>query len=140
MHRPAVLLDNGFDDGEPNPQPAVGARRRAVRLAEAFEDERQELRADPPAVIADGHLDIGLDPLKPDFDAPALGRELDRVREQIPDHLLKPFVITGDRTCARVYNYLKAYVLGFGGVSDRIDGGVNDRGWLNRPDVEVHLP
>src|SRR5262249_51332277 len=75
---------------QPQPQPAVTPRGRAVRLVEAVEDMWQELRLDAFArVTYEDAEELRVAP-DPQFDAPAFGREFDRVREQVPDHLLQP--------------------------------------------------
>src|SRR5205814_5049602 len=50
----AVELDDVLDDGQSEPEAAVRARRAAVALAEALEDQRKELAADALASIGDG--------------------------------------------------------------------------------------
>src|SRR5207302_4950392 len=68
VHRPAVHLDEMADDGEAQPQTALGAARRAVRLPEAIEDVRQEVRRDADPGVADDDLDLALPPLQFDRD------------------------------------------------------------------------
>ena len=46
LHRAAVQLDQVLDDRQPQPEAAVAARGRGVRLAEALEHVRQELGRD----------------------------------------------------------------------------------------------
>src|SRR4029078_10610672 len=53
LDRSAVQVDQLLHDREPEPEPAEAARRRRVGLAEAIEEMRQEVRADPDARIAD---------------------------------------------------------------------------------------
>lgn len=51
--RAAVDLNEVPDDREAEAQAVVRARRRAVRLTESVEDEREELDRDALAVVAD---------------------------------------------------------------------------------------
>ena len=47
----AVQLDDVADDREAEAEPAVRTRDGRVALAEAIEDERQQVRRDPFAVV-----------------------------------------------------------------------------------------
>jgi hypothetical protein len=80
-----VLLDEVAHDRQPEPEPPVVARRRAVGLTEAIEDERQERRLDADPGVAHRHLDVPTDrrtdPARAQSHQPAVGRELDRVRQ-----------------------------------------------------------
>ena len=79
----------------PSPRPAVLAADRSVRLAEPFEDMREELRIDTRAVVADPDVNArrsGIEQL--DAHTPAGVGELHGVRQQVPDDLLQPLRIT----------------------------------------------
>src|ERR1044072_1226502 len=93
---PAVQLDEVADDGEPEAEAAVDARRGLVALPKAVEDIRQERGADARACVFDG--DLRMRPLARPADAyPAAdGRELDRVQEDVPDHLLQASRVAHD--------------------------------------------
>src|SRR5438876_1080008 len=67
----------------------VRARRRAVALAEAIEDERQDLRPDSLTGVAHHDLDVGGGLSQEDPDAASARRELDRVHQEVPDNLLQ---------------------------------------------------
>ena len=67
----AVRLDEVPADREPQAEPAVRARERAVGLAEALEQVRQELRRDAFAGVADRDLDVRVHALRAE---PARGR------------------------------------------------------------------
>src|SRR5438093_1432400 len=87
--RSAVQLDDVADDGQPESEAAVEPGRTAVGLLEPLEDVGQEGRADALPGVAHRDLDVGVDPFQHDLHAPALRRELDGVREQVPDDLLE---------------------------------------------------
>ena len=105
------------DDRQSQPQAAVIARRSAVSLAEAIEHKRQKLLANANSRIADGDLhrvnprpgrqqgatSLHRFPLlrEPDFHATSRRRKLNRIREQIPHHLLQTSSIAphGDVVC-----------------------------------------
>ena len=63
--------------------------RAGGRLPESLEDVRQEFRADPLAGITHNDFDLGIDPPEQRLRATALRRELDGVREEIPNDLLQ---------------------------------------------------
>jgi len=96
-HRPAVQFYQAADDGEADAEPAVLARAGAVGLTEVLEDVRQKVGTDPRAVIGDDDLGLLARALERDFDPTAFGRELDGVRQQVPDHLLQAVWVAGDR-------------------------------------------
>ena len=83
----AVQLDQVAHDAPGRgPRPAVRARRGAVGLAEALEDVRQELGLMPAPGVR--HREHPSEPCAPPADTstrPPVGRELDRVGEQVPD-------------------------------------------------------
>ena len=56
VHSPAVQLDQLAHNRQAKPEPAVFARKAAVRLPESLEDMRQERRFDALPVIA--HHDV----------------------------------------------------------------------------------
>src|SRR2546430_1733210 len=75
---------------------AVGPGRRALRLPEPVEDVRQEGGLDPLTGVAHGDLDVRVDALEAELDAPVPRGELDGVREQVPEDLLETLRIAGD--------------------------------------------
>ena len=97
LHGAAVHLDEVADQGQPQAQAAVGARRRAVRLAEPVEHVGQELRRDPDAGV---RRPAGRPDRPPrteaHVDAPGRGRELDRVRHHVPHDLLQARGVAAD--------------------------------------------
>ena len=78
------------------PGPA-GARARRLGLGEPVEDMRQEVGRDAAARVRDRDLHLGAVALQAGLDAAAAWRELDRVREQVPDHLLQTVGIARSR-------------------------------------------
>src|SRR4051794_30662880 len=98
------------DDREPESEAAIAPPRAPLLLAKAIEDVRQELWRDADAAVGDAHLDM-----RPGFneaqdDASTFRRELGRVREQVPHHLLQPLWIAGNRRRVRVDRGLEADV------------------------------
>src|ERR1043165_3059173 len=79
--RAAVQLDEVTNDRESESQTTVVSRRRAVCLAEAIEDVRQEVGPDADAGIIHDDLHVRVDPLQRNLDHPALPRKLHTVRE-----------------------------------------------------------
>jgi len=104
---------------EPSPSPALSARteppcsstrcrttaspsRRAVRLPEAFEQPGQKIGPDPGAGVADAEVQVLPGVCQPHLHPAAARRELDRVREQVPHHLLEPIRVARDEPGLRV--------------------------------------
>src|SRR5207244_12316858 len=83
-NRAAVQLDDVTDDRQTEPESAVGPGGRALRLPEPVEDVRQEGGLDPLTGVAHGDLDVRVDALEAELDAPVPRGELDGVREQVP--------------------------------------------------------
>ena len=82
----------------PRPRPPCCASARLSRLAEAIEDVRQELRRrcrrrSPAPRSRSRHRSTP----RADLDAPALRRELDRVRQHVAEHLVQPLRVAVDR-------------------------------------------
>ena len=80
----------------PSPSPPC-SRETRVGLTEPFEHVRQELRRDAGPVSLTTISTCELIRCEAHLDAAALGRELDRVRQQVPDDLLQPVGIARHR-------------------------------------------
>src|SRR5258705_13130622 len=133
-----VQLDQVLDEGQAEAEAPMSARARAIRLPEAVEDKRQHGGRDAQPRIAHHDLDMGVDALEVNLDTPFLGREFHCVHHQVPDDLLKPVWITGDRARARIENTLEANELGFRRWPDRIESFLDDGPEIDRSDVETH--
>ena len=75
---------------------------RSICLSETFEYMRKKFRVDPLAVVFDANPDeIGFRIDQLDANDSSLVRELDTVRQQIPDDLLQPVTIASrtERGC-----------------------------------------
>ena len=88
-----VDVDQVLDDGQPDAEPGEALAGAGLLLAEALEDLRQEFRADAAAAVGDGDFVLIAVGARIHVDAPAGGRELDRVGEQVPDHLLQARIV-----------------------------------------------
>ena len=90
-HLAAVHLDQMLDDRQAEPEAAVGAGEALVGLPEALEHVGQELAAGCPTPVSVMVTRICESTrVERDVDAPARRRELDGVRQQVPEHLLQP--------------------------------------------------
>src|SRR6185295_20330859 len=83
LDRTAVELDEVPHNREADAEPAEPAGAAALCLAKPLEDMRQKLGDDADAVVGDRELDILVISPQADPHLAAVGRELDRVREQI---------------------------------------------------------
>src|SRR5262249_50889822 len=138
-HRAAVKLHQGLHDGQPEPQPAVAARDRRITLTKTVEHVRQEIRGNTYTAVLDNDLDVGVDSLQHDLDPAARGRELHRVREEVPQHLLQPVGIAAPPADAGIEQLLNPDLLGVRALSDRLDGAVDHFVELQGLDFEMDL-
>ena len=74
-----------------------------------------------------------------DLDLAAAIGELHGVRQQIPEDLLQPFRIAGDRRGLRIEDRLDANALGVGRRRDGVDGASDDLGKVDRLHVQPDL-
>ena len=91
------------DDRQPEPEPAVAPARAAPSADGTARTRTAETRAAmPDAGVGDAHLDVRARPREPQpRRGPPSRRELDRVREQVPHHLLQAVRVAGDRRRVR---------------------------------------
>src|SRR5262249_31232034 len=92
-NRSAVQLDNVPGERKPKPETAELARRASVRLPESVKDERQIVPRDANPSVAEGDPDLAAAALALNGHAAARGCELDRVREDVPHHLMQAVAI-----------------------------------------------
>src|SRR5215831_8341183 len=132
VHHPPMTLYQVPDNGQTKSKTAMRPCRRDVGLPEALEYIRQEVLTDPLAGIGHDNLNARINPSRADLHAAALWSELDRIGEQVPDHLLQPFRIARHCPHQCVQVRLKADVFRLCCGTDHIDCGVDD---LSRLDL-----
>ena len=95
-----MQLDDVARDGQA--QPEARPLRRTVSLSQTLEHIREKRGLDPFSLISDrdAQLPVFLHQLQ--IDLFARRRELDRVRQDVPDHLLEPRGIGGHQTVDRL--------------------------------------
>src|SRR5262245_39334507 len=101
-----MQLDDGFGNGQPHSESAVGTSTHVFRLAEAFENVRKELRLDAFTIVHNPYLDMRIHTLQDNLNAATLGRELDRIRQEIPCDLLQPLEVSRYGTGMGIQNGL----------------------------------
>src|SRR4029453_6001542 len=82
-----VQLHEVTPEGEAKPQAAMPPR--SLVLPEAVEDVREKLGADPLTGIAHREARVRACMFQTQGDTSSVGGELDRVREEVPHHLLQ---------------------------------------------------
>src|SRR5215813_6781980 len=95
-HAAAVHLDQLSRQRESQSETAGAPAARRASLLIAVEHVRQKFRFDALSGVTNGDLDVGVFALQTDLDAAAFVRELDGVREQVPNHLLQAIGVAGD--------------------------------------------
>ena len=136
-HGTAVQLDEMAHDREAEAEAAILTRARALRLAEAIEDVRQELHTDAGARVRNDDARLAWPRLEGHVDAAARRRELDRVRQEVPDDLLEPVRIDQGGRGRRRQMRAEHDVLAVGGRADAVDGALDDAAQVHRPHVET---
>ena len=122
----AVRVDQMLDDGEAEAEPAVGARRRPVGLPERLEDRSDEVRRYARSGVGDGELDEIVRAAQRQVHGAAFRRELDGVRQQIPDDLLEPRAVRVERADRRLRVDDDLDPLGVGHRLDDVDRRADD--------------
>src|SRR5690606_39406832 len=94
---PPGRFDDSAGDGTPQAEAAVARPDRLVRLAERLEDRGERAPVDADARVGHGHLDPPVLRIpRAHANLPALGRELRRVPEKVPERLLQAPEVTLD--------------------------------------------
>src|SRR4029079_63478 len=102
FYRAVVRLDEIPHDGQSETEAAVPAGRGAVRLAERFEDARQQIWRNALARVRDDELRAAARAAQLDVHGAAFGRELQRVGDQVRRDLLQARWIAVDAPEPRV--------------------------------------
>jgi hypothetical protein len=87
-HLTAMQLDEMAHKSQPEAEPGMRAGARAVGLMETLEEMGQLLLADSLSGVTDDDLNVRIDPLQKNLNSTALRRELHRVDQEVPNHLL----------------------------------------------------
>ncbi len=90
-YRAAVKIYDVLDDRETQAHPAL-CTVGAAGLPEAIENIFKCALVDPLAVVGDDNFQMRIDSLEAHLHLAALGRELDRVGQEIPHRLLQAVV------------------------------------------------
>ena len=138
-HRSAMELDEMAHDPQPESQPPELPPRPAVSLAEAFEQMRSDFRLESNSRIADGQAYLLIVARKRDTNLAARRRELDRVRQQVPNHLLEAVGIDGDRPDILLELRVHGNALRFRGGDERVHRRVDERLEKRGPRRDVQL-
>ena len=123
----AVRLDEVTADRQAEAEPAVRAGERAVGLAEALEQMRQESGAMPSPVSLTVISTCESTRSQPDLHAAAARRELDGVREQVPHDLLQPLRVARHGHARAIDGRLEPDALGGGRRRDGLERVLDHR-------------
>src|SRR5260370_9085564 len=91
-----------LDEGEPDSKRGMAARRAGVGLAKSLEEMGLLVRRDALAGVAHRDLNVRVYAPKVQLHSAALRRELHRIDEEIPHHLLDAAGIAHDRGGPRI--------------------------------------
>ena len=98
----------------------------AVRLSETVEDIREQVRLDPLPIVADRDAGLALFAIQHDVYASALGREFDRIGQQIPNDLLNADFVANRGARARVNGSRHGDLLGICRGQHDLNRGMDD--------------
>ena len=135
----AVQFDDGLCDRQTETEPAMRPRGAAVGLPETIEHVGHERRRNPLTGIADGHLDVTVAGLERELDASFRRRELDGVRQQVPDHLLDAVRICNAQDRPAVVVGLELNLLGVGSAAHDVEGRVGQLGQVDGRRLKTEL-
>src|SRR5688572_1704193 len=96
-----MKFDEFLDDSQAEAKATVFAARRRIDLCKTIKNLWKVFLRDSCAVIGDDNVHVGMVTLQRQMYAAAFRRELDGIGNQVPDDLLKPFRIAGNRTGQR---------------------------------------
>ena len=128
--RPAVHLDEVPHDRQAEAE--TGDRPPCVGLTEPVEDVRQDRRRNALARVAHLDDDVGPHALQREVHVSLVGRELDRVGQEVPEDLLQAVGIREDGPHRRVDAHAERDRLGGRRGPHGIDGGRRHRRRLDR--------
>ena len=128
-HVAAVQLHQVAHDGQPQAQPAVAAGCWRSRPGGSARRRGAGTRAAMPSPVScDRDLDVGVHASRRTWTLAAPGRELDGVGEQVPDDLLQPVGVAGDRARLGVQDRRwSADPLGLGRRAHGVQRGLDHR-------------
>ena len=138
-HGASVKLDEVPYKGEPDTEPGVPTRRSGIDLSKPLEDVWELVRRDPFSGVADRDLDVGICPLQVELHSSSARRELHRIHEEIPRHLLQTAGISHDRSGTRIEGRFESDALGGRRRADRVEGGLEHRRDIQWPYLEAHV-
>ena len=127
--RAPVQPDQLTDQREPDAAAFVGPGWRVLYPVKAIEQAGHLRRGDPPAGVRDAERGLPVLLAEPDVDGAVEG-ELQRVAQQVEDHLLPHLAVDVDRRAQRRTVHLVPH-------AGPLDGRLEDAGQLGREGPEV---
>ncbi len=129
-----------LDEREPDSEPGMAARRAGVGLPKSLEEMGHLVRRDALAGVAHHDLDVRVHAPKAQLNSAALRRELHRIDEEIPHHLLDAAGIAHDRGGPRIKGGVEPNALRGRRRPDRVERGLQWGEDIHGPDVQPHVP
>src|SRR5215813_14123456 len=130
-------LDNVAHDGQADAQASILASGGRVGLSKPIEDVWQKFGLDAYAAVFDRNLDLTFGASDARLYSPSFARELDCVREQVPDGLLQTVGVAEDHAVRRFNRFAQDDSFGLGARPDDIYGGMKDAIDHDRLGVEL---
>ena len=137
--RSTVQVDDVADDREAEAKPAVDSSHRRIGLTEPVEDERQNIRSNPLAGVRDFESEELLVARQLQIGRAAGARELQRIRQQVPEHLLKAIGVAEGLRDVWVGRLIQSDAFGLEGRTYRIDRRAEHAADIDRLHRQRHL-
>src|SRR5437879_5100556 len=118
---PAVQLDELAREGEAKPGALVLLGVVRPDLPELLEHDLDVFAGDADAGVGHRHFHLAVQALRADLDAPALGRELHRVRQEVEEDLLDLALVAAQRAQLAVEPRVEGEPLARGALADEHD-------------------
>ena len=135
-HGAAVKFAEMARNRQTQPQAAVPASFAGVRLSEAVENVRHEFCAHALAVVGYADFDLRVLARQAERNVTARRRKFHRIRQQVPDDLLQPGGIAGQRADLRIDAIFERDAARHDCRTQRLDDGMDERNQVDRLDIE----
>src|SRR5262247_2404849 len=139
VHSSAMHLHQAPHNGQAQSQPAVPSGDAAVGLTKPVEDKGQEFGRNSDACV--NYLDFGLlfNVPEANFHRATRRGELDRVVDQVPDHLLKPVAVEPEQVRYWGEVCSQTHLLGLRRRANRFDRRLDNRGQVGLLEVQRQI-
>jgi hypothetical protein len=124
---------------ETQTETAMAASHPGVYLTKALEDMRKKLGRNADSGILNGDFDLRLHSAQPHTYPALVIRELDGIRQEVPQDLSKPLGVAPHWRHVRIDDHLGVNAFGVGSGPNDFDGVLNQRGKVHGLEVQTEF-